>query len=165
MKFNISKNKKILIIFKFLLFLVILNFFLKLYFKDNGKAKIIDIEFQSLNYSSIITSVINEPILPSKNKEHIKKRFSKTYYDSKNIRFHFEDLFKKRRLYKINYSYLPYEKVKLFDSYDNAADFLFESTGILNITLLNYYYNFTDIDKSDFNHIHLAMSFDAKYIT
>ena len=36
---------------------------------------------------------------------------------------------------------------------------------MLNITLLNYYYNNIDIDTFDFNHIHLRISFDANYIT
>ena len=54
--------------------------------------------------------------------------------------------------------------MKRYNSYDKAADYIFEYTGILNITLLNYYYNNINIDTSNYNHIHLAMSFDANYI-
>ena len=35
---------------------------------------------------------------------------------------------------------------------------------MLNITLLNYYYNNININTSNFNHLHLSMSFDTKYI-
>jgi lipopolysaccharide biosynthesis glycosyltransferase len=35
---------------------------------------------------------------------------------------------------------------------------------MLNITLLDFYYNFIDIDKTKFNHIHLGMGFDANYV-
>lgn len=67
-------------------------------------------------------------------------------------------------MYKINYSYLIYEKAKRFNTFDKAADFIFEKTGMLNITLLNYYYNDINIDTSDLNHIHLGMCFDRNYI-
>ena len=35
---------------------------------------------------------------------------------------------------------------------------------MLNISLLNHYFNNINIDNSNFNHIHLAMAFDANYI-
>ena len=117
------------------------------------------------NLTNNISFYINKPFFPLENKEHAKKEFSRSYYDPTNIRFHFQDLYNQRKLYKINYSYLPYLNVKRYNSFDKAADYIFESTGMLNITLLNYYYNNIEIDTYDFNHIHLGMYFDANYIT
>ena len=125
----------------------------------------ITINKYSKNPPNNISFFINEPFFPLEHEEHAKKEFLRTYYDSTNIRFHFQDLYKQRKLYKINYSYLPYLNVKRYNSYDKAADYIFESTGMLNITLLNYYYYNLDIDTYDFNHIHIGMSFDANYIT
>ena len=35
---------------------------------------------------------------------------------------------------------------------------------MLNLTLLDFYYNNIDIDKTQFNHIHISMGFDANYV-
>ena len=35
---------------------------------------------------------------------------------------------------------------------------------MLNITKLNFYYNNTNIDTTNFNHIHLGMGFDKNYV-
>ena len=124
---------------------------------------------QNISYYNNITNNIdskniNEPFYPLEKEDRPVKDFVKTYFDKTNIRFHFEDLYNKRKIYKINYSYRPYKYIKRFNSFDNAASHIFESTGMLNITLLNYYYYNISIDKSNFNHIHLAMCFDANYI-
>ena len=111
-----------------------------------------------------LAHIINEPILPLETEDIPKRDYSRTYYNSQNIRFHFEDLYNNRKLYKINYSYLPYKELKKYDSYDKAADYIFELTGMLNITLLNFYYNTIIEENNDFNHIHLGMAFDRNYI-
>ena len=141
------------------IFLIITNLFLfKIFY---GKKLNHHYNKLSSDYNS---PIINEAILPVDIEDCPKKNFKRTYYDSSNIRFHFQDLYNKRKLYKINYSYFPYKNAKKYCSYDKAADYIFETTGMLNITLLDYYYNDIDIDTSDFNHIHLAMSFDDNYI-
>jgi len=97
-------------------------------------------------------------------KDIIVKPFTKTHYNSSNIRYHFHDLYENRKQFKINYSYLPYTKINRQKSFDENAKNIYESTGILNITELNIYYNNKDIDTSNFNHIHLGMGFDKKYV-
>jgi len=70
-----------------------------------------------------------------------------------------------RKLFKINYSYLPYKSKKRFKSYDDYANYIYNSTGMLNITKLNNsFYGKNDLDTSNFNHIHLSMGHDANYI-
>ena len=57
-------------------------------------------------------SNFNEPFLPDIENELPKKFFFKSYYNNSNIRYNFKELFLKRKIFKINYSYLPYENVK-----------------------------------------------------
>lgn len=110
-------------------------------------------------------SVINKPILPESENEFISKKYFKSYYNSSNIRYHFEDLFLHRKIFKINYSYHPYLNINKLITYDENANLIYEKTGMLNITKLNiayYGYNYTNFLA--YNHIHLSMGHDAKYI-
>ena len=107
-------NKSFLYIIVFLLFLflailsnIILEFNKKLQkckgdlnHLDNSNNKYIEKKY-SKNQNDI--SIINEPFLPENGNEVITKNFFKTYYNSSNIRYHFEDLFLHRKIYKINY--------------------------------------------------------------
>ena len=71
----------------------------------------------------------------------------------------------KRKLFKINYSYLPYYMIDKNKSYEDNANYIYESTGMLNITKLDIAYHNKNIENNfDFNHIHLAMGHDANYI-
>lgn len=108
--------------------------------------------------------IIKNPFLPEKNVDK-KQKYSKLQLNLNHIRYNFHDLYKKRKLYTINYSYLPYKKINKLISYDKNAENIYNSTGMLNITLLNYYYNNTNIINSfNLNHIHLSMGLDNKYI-
>ena len=107
---------------------------------------------------------LNSPFIPFDKKDNIAKNFTKTNYNFNNLRYHFHDLYYNRRIFKINYSYLPYTKINKSISYDENANIIYETTGILNITKMNYYYNNEDLNTSDLNHIHLAMGFDLNYI-
>ena len=108
--------------------------------------------------------IISNPILPENEEEIIRKNYSKTNYDKSNIRYHFKDLYLNRKIYTINYSFLPYENIDKSKSYDYNANLIYDSTGMLNITKLdNAYYNI-DINTNDFNHIHLSMGHDKNYI-
>ena len=109
-------------------------------------------------------NIISKPSLPLEKKDFIVKNFTKTYYNSNSIRYHYHVLYNKRTLFKINYSYLPYTKVNKTISFDENANNIYELTGMLNITKLNYFYNNEDIDTSNLNHIHLSMGFDSNYI-
>ena len=71
----------------------------------------------------------------------------------------------KRKLFKINYSHLPYYMIDKNKSYEDNANYIYESTGMLNITKLDIAYHNKNIENNfDFNHIHLAMGHDANYI-
>ena len=123
----------------------------------NNENRLIKNEFNSLSF--------NEPILPDNDKDIPVKKYFKTNYNISNIRYHFEDIFYNRKIFKINYSYTPYEKIDKSKSYDTNADYIYQKTGMLNITKLdNYYYDQFDLDFSNFNHIHLSMGHDANYI-
>jgi hypothetical protein len=95
------------------------------------------------------------------NKEEIPvKEYHKTKYDSSKLRFHFEELYENITIFKINYSYKPYAKIKKSLSFDENGKMIFENTGMLNMTLLNaYYYNNVTM-KRKLNHIHVCMGMD-----
>ena len=82
----------------------------------------------------------------------------------RHFRYNFQKIYDKRKVFKINYSYFPYRKIKKSISYDKNAEFIYISTGMLNITKLDYYYNNKDMNTLKLNHIHLSMAFDYKYI-
>ena len=108
--------------------------------------------------------IIYEPILPYSDKEKIFKNYSKTEYDSTNIRYSFIKLYNDRKIFKINYSYRPYLNINKNISYDDNAFYIFNSTGMLNMTKLDYYYYNNILNTSNLNHIHISMSFDNNYI-
>ena len=98
------------------------------------------------------------------NEKYRVKKYSKSILNLINIRYRFKDLYNQRKLFKINYSYIPYTKLDKSISYDENAIYIYNSTGMLNLTKLDYYYNNTDINTLNFNHIHLSMGFDNNYI-
>ena len=107
----------------------------------------------------------NIPKLPESIEEHhINKNYNKTYYDPNNIRYHFEDIFYERKLFLIDYDYYPYQKIKKYLTFDQNANIIFESTGMLNITKLEFYYYDIEPNLDDFNQIHIAMAFDVNFI-
>ena len=107
---------------------------------------------------------INNPILPISKKEYIVKNYDKTYYDQNNIRYNIQELYNNRTIFKINYSNFPYKNIDFSLSYDENANNIYSSTGMLNITKLDYYYYNDYIDILNLNHIHLSMSFDKNYV-
>ena len=111
------------------------------------------------------TSNIYEPILPEIQNKNKRKNYSKSFYDNSNLRYHFVESFLNRKIFKINYSYLSYEFIDKSKTYEENADFIYENTGMLNITKLDYaYHKNINTDYSNFNHIHLSMGHDSNYI-
>ena len=107
----------------------------------------------------------NIPKFPSFEEEHIiNKPFSKTFYDKTNIRYNFEDLFDKRKLFLIDYSDDLYQNINKSLSFDDNGRKIFESSGMLNITKLEYYYYSKNTQTENLNHIHIGMAFDSNYI-
>ena len=103
--------------------------------------------------------------MPENEKEIINKKFFKSYYNDSNDRYHLEELFLNRKIFKINYSYLPYTTIDKSKSYEDNADYIYETTGMLNISKLDIaYYNKKNINISNYNNIHLSMGHDSNYI-
>ena len=109
--------------------------------------------------------IINEPILPSNNEEIIINNFNKSHYNLIHPRYYFQDEYKKRKLFKIDYSYYPYLHLKKNFSYEENAIYIYNLTGMLNITKLNYYFFQKEekINLQMYNHIHISMAFDKNY--
>ena len=145
-----KKNNKVNFILKSYKYLIIIFILIELYYPPKIQR-------------NKIKDVINDAILPLTDKEHIVKKYNISYKDLKNQRYNFEDFYNKRKIFKINYSYLPYKKIDKSISYKNNAENIYNSTGMLNITKLDYYYNNTDTNTLNYNHIHLSMSFDKNY--
>ena len=134
---------------------LLLLFFLKSRKKNQNENKL---KYENISYS------YDKPMLPLYKEDIVVKPYNKIYYNSSNIRYHFHDLFENRKIFKIDYNYLPYTKINKNMSFDENAENIYESTGILNLTKLYIYYNNKDIYTSNFNHIHLGMGFDKDYI-
>ena len=107
-------------------------------------------------------------IQKNKNNKYIKKLNIKPYkisnYNKSHIRYNFQNIFYSRKLFKINYSFLPYINIDKSIPYEQNAWNIYVSNGILNITKLDYYYNSIDINTFDLNHIHISMAFDNNYL-
>ena len=149
-------NKECNIFIKFLFIsIIILNFSFNII---NIKIKYNNIPINQNN------QIFNKPFLPIEYEDIPIKNYSLTKYNKTNIRYHFDEIYSNRTLFKINYSYLPYTNINHSISYDENANNIYNLTGMLNMTLLDYYYNNIDIDKTQFNHIHISMGFDANYV-
>lgn len=80
------------------------------------------------------------------------------------MRYNFQNIYKNRKIFKINYSYYPYTEINKSISYKKNAENIYKSTGMLNITKLNYFYSGVDVDTGKLNHIHIGMALDKNYI-
>ena len=150
-----ANHKKLCIIIISILLYTILFILLFYFFKIKNNAN--DAKVRGKDF-------IYEPILPLNREENSIKSYSKSEINFNNIRYNFKDSYNKRKLFKINYSYIPYTKIDKSLSYDENAAYIYSSTGMLNITKLDYYYSNIDINTLNFNHIHLSMGFDNNYI-
>ena len=93
------------------------------------------------------------------------KKYNISYYKYNHLRYNFHDKFKNRKLFYINYSYIPYLNIDKSISYENNAEYIYKTTGMLNVTKLDYfYYNIEITNYSNYNHIHLSTAFDKNYI-
>lgn len=80
------------------------------------------------------------------------------------LRYNFRKIFENRKIYKYDNSYLLYKKLDKSLSYKESGEKIFESTGMLNFTMLDYYYNNIKLDTSKLNHIHIGIGLDNNYI-
>ena len=87
-----------------------------------------------------IQEIVNEPFPPIEAKEYIVKNYSHSKFKLEHPRYHFQEAFNSRKLFKINYSYYPYLKINNNLSYEENAIFIYNSTGMLNVTKLNNCY-------------------------
>ena len=109
--------------------------------------------------------IINEPINPINQQEHPIWNYSKSQYNLSHPRYSFQENYKRRKIFKINYSYYPYLQIIEKLSYEENAMNIYKSTGILNITMFEniYFQNYTNINILKLNQIHLSMSMDNYY--
>lgn len=109
---------------------------------------------------------LNSPVIPKNEREYIIKNFKRSNYNLNNSRYTFQENYNKRKIFKINYSYNPYTKISNKYSYEINAMKIYNKTGMLNITKLEYYYYNNEkynINNSNMNEIHLTMAFDKNY--
>ena len=144
MKKSLNIKNKFVFIFIIILFFVILTISLLLFLFLKKEKK-------------------DKPFLPINENEILVKDFHKTKYDNSHLRYHFEDMYENRTIFIINYSYLPYKSIKKHLSYEENGKYIFESTGMLNITLLDLYYENNIEDRSKFNHIHVSIGTDENF--
>ena len=104
-------------------------------------------------------------MLPKNEREYIAKKFDISNFTLNNPRYNFQENYNKRKIFKINYSYYPYTKISNDKSYEENAMNIYNETGMLNITKLEYFYNKVkyNISISNLNNIHLSMAFDKDY--
>ena len=140
-----------------MIFINIVSFFLKLFF------------FFIITIFNIrkneIKKIINEPIYPTKSSEQSIKKYQISNYNLSHLRYSFQDNYKKRKLFLINYSYYPYLQVKETLSYEYNVMNIYNSSGMLNITMFEYMYlkNKTYINAFQLNQIHVSMTMDKNY--
>ena len=139
-----EKKNNIIIIFIKCLFMCIIIY------------KIIEISFFIKNKNN--RRIVNKPIIIKV--KHVYKNNSNLKVD--HMRYNFQNIYKTRKIFKINYSYYPYTEINKSISYEKNGDNIYKSTGMLNITKLDYFYNGTDVDTIKLNHIHVGMALDKK---
>lgn len=112
-----------------------------------------------------IIKIIDKPILPKNDKDYIVKKFNTSNFNLDSHRYNFQEEYNKRKIFKINYSFYPYTKISNNCSFEDNAMTIYNETGMLNITKLEYFYenNKKNIDFSNLNEIHLSMAFDKDY--
>ena len=89
---SIKNNKKIIIFIKYLFIFIIIYI-------------IIEISFFIKNKNNI--RVVNKPIIIKVN--HVYKNNSNLRFD--HMRYNFQNIYKTRKIFKINYSYYPYIEI------------------------------------------------------
>ena len=86
-------------------------------------------------------------------------------YNRNHSRYFFHDEFKNRKIFHMDYSDNAYFNIDKSLSYEENAEKIYQLTGILNITKLDYfYYNNKTNNYCNYNHIHLSSAFDVNYI-
>ena len=112
-----------------------------------------------------VQKIIHEPILPTNNEEYIVKKYHVSNYNLDYPRYNFQNKYTQRKIFKINYSFYPYLNISRKKSYKENAINVYKSTGMLNISMLDFYYFKKEIaiNISLCNHIHLSMGFDKNY--
>jgi len=93
------------------------------------------------------------------------KKYHISSYNLTHPRYNFQEKYNKRKIFNINYSYYPYLQISQKLSYEENAMIIYNSTGMLNITKLEFYYfkKKSKLDIFNLNNIHISMAFDKDY--
>ena len=136
--------------------------------KYNNKIKsiIIFIFFNIFSSKNVETNkLINSSDISHNNTEYFFKKNSKSIFNGNHLRYHFQEKLNNTKKFEINYDFKPYSIALKNLGFKYDASFIYNSTGMLNITKLEYYYkkNRINLNVSKLNHIHISMSFNNKY--
>ena len=125
-----NKKFKILILFSFFVVFVISIFFIFRKLRnengsENEKGNKNEKGKKFENDNKIKNGKFNydyyKPVLPLNEDDTIVKSFTKTNYNSSHIRYHFQDLYENRKIFQINYNYLPYTQIDKQKSFEENA--------------------------------------------
>ena len=79
-------------------------------------------------------TIITEPFLPTNKIDNAVKKYHISKYNLNHPRYHFQDTYNNRKIFKINYSYYPYIKISAHLTYEKNAIKIYASNGMLNLT-------------------------------
>lgn len=131
--------------------------------KKNYKAIILHILFFLFYNINKENKVIKKP--PKKNNEYSETNDYIHKLKENNRRNNFQDEINKRKLFNINYNFEPYINYPKNLSFEDYAIYIYNKTGMLNITKLEFYFQNKNINNnySLLNNIHISMSFNKNY--
>ena len=109
--------------------------------------------------------IINSQFLSNNKKDHFTNQNNKSLFNGNHIRYHFQEKFNNMKQFKINYSFEPYINLSTNLTFDENVNYIYNKTGMLNITKLENYIlkKQSNINISQLNHIHISMSFNKNY--
>lgn len=121
--------------------------------------------YYSIN-KRIISSNNNINIIQKENEAQNGIKSNKINNRINDLRYHFQENIENRKLFTINYNFKPYTKIDKNLNFEENAIYIYNTTGMLNITKLELYYqsNKSNIKISLLNNIHISMSFNKNYI-
>ena len=174
-KYIFNVFKLCLILFVCLIFLIIIFFLVSTTSKFKRKKE--DIK----NFSKLTPYFSNDLNLGKQTegkkrkrneKKQVEIKLDKSMINAENEekgnkidREEFYTLFEKMKTFDINYESAVYYTVNKSADYENAAEYIYDITGMINFTLLDvvYYSNNTYTSYNEYNDIHIGFAFNDNY--
>ena len=95
--------------------------------------------YYSIN-KRIICSNNNINIIQKENEAQNGIKANKINNRINDLRYHFQENIENRKLFTINYNFKPYTKIDKNLNFEENAIYIYNTTGMLNITKLELYY-------------------------